>query len=177
MSDQVSSSTLSVFPGDPLLNRFFLTPEQKANKAHGKLIVQAMYSQQTSNDSNLNYFKARNARWITNLLWAKGSQDVREFLGYMNVTDANKAYLNIDTTPTRLAAQFVSTLVESMAKNKVYPCVKAVDDGSLNEKEMRMYEALYRMHQVATINDLQQKSGVQLEPTNAFVPDDELAAK
>lgn len=170
-------TTLPVFPGDPILNRLFLTPEQKADKEQGKAIIKAIYSVQTSNDSNLNYFKARNARWITNLLWAKGSQDIREFLGYMNVSDANKAYVNIDTTQTRIAPQFVSTLVESMAKVKVYPCVKAIDDGSLNEKEQRLYEALYRMHQVNTINDLQQKSGVQLEPTNAFVPDDEMAAK
>lgn len=170
-------SAFPVFPGDPILNRFFLTPEQKASKEQGKLIVKAIYSQQTSNDSNLNYFKARNARWITNLLWAKGSQDIREFLGYMNVADANKAYVNIDMTQTRIASQFVSTLVESMAKTRIYPCVKAIDDGSLNEKELRLYEALYRMHNVQTINDLQQKAGMQLEPTNAYVPDDELAAK
>jgi hypothetical protein len=175
MADQPSLQP--VFPGDVLLNRFFLTPEQKAQKEQGRLIMRAVYATQTSNDSNLNYFKARNARWITNLLWAKGSQDIREFLGYMNVSDANKAWVNIDTTQTRIATQFVSTLVESMAKTKVYPCVKAVDDGSLNEKEQRLYEALFRMHQVQTINDLQQKAGVQLEPANAYVPDDELAAK
>lgn len=162
---------------NPLLERFFLTPEQKASKEKGKSILKAIYQQQTNNDTNLNYFKLRNARWVMLILWAKGSQNIKEFLDYMNVSDANKAYVNIDTTPTRLAAQFVGTLVESMAKNKTYPCVKAVDDGSLSEKEERMFEALFRMREVDTIGDVQQQAGVQIEPSNVYVPDDEMSAK
>lgn len=162
---------------DPILNRLFLSPEEKANKAKGKEIIKAFYSQQTSNATNLNYFKARNARWIEILLWAKGSQNIQEFLDYMSISDGNKAWVNIDTTQTRIAAQFLATLVESMAKNKTYPCVKAIDDGSVSEKEDRLLDALFKMRNVDTINDVQQKAGVQLEPTNAYVPDDEMSAR
>lgn len=162
---------------DPLINRFFLSPSEKQNIDKGKLIVKAFYSQQTSNDSSLSFFKLRNQRWIELLLWCKGSQKVQEFLDYMNVTDANKAWVNIDMTPTRLAAQFMGTLVESMAKNRTYPCVTAIDDGSVQEKQKRMFDALYRMHDVGTINQLQQSSGMMIEPPNAYVPDDEMAAK
>lgn len=162
---------------DPLLNRFFLSPSEKQNKEKGKQIVKAFYNQQTSNDTNLNYFKKRNARWIELLLWVKGSQPIQEFLNYMNVSDANKAWVNIDTTQARIAAQFVGTLVESMAKNRLYPCVNAIDDGSLNEKEQRLFDALYRMHDVENIDQMQQASGLTLEAPNAYVPDDELAAK
>jgi len=169
----VSSSNFS----DPLIGRFFLTPEEKADKEKGKAIIKAIYATQTSNDASLNYFKGRNTRWIMLLLWAKGSQNIQEFLDYINVSDANKAWVNIDMTQSRIAAQFVSTLVESMSKTKTYPSVNAVDDGSINEKEQRLFEALFRMHEVETIKDIQQQTGVQLEPTNAYVPNDELSAR
>lgn len=172
----VNNQSSGQFPtSDPITNRFFLTPEEKASKDKGKQIVKAFFSQQTSNDS-LNFFRGRNVRWIEVLLWAIGSQRMQEFLDYMNVSDANKAWVNIDMTQQRLAPQFVSTLIEIMGKNKVYPCVNAIDDGSMSEKEQRLYEALFRMHEVATINDMQQQTGLQLEPTGAYVPDDEMSA-
>lgn len=175
MADVIQSSE---FGFNPLLQRFFLTPEEKASKERGKAIIKAVYQQQANADAtNPAFFRGRNARWINLLLWAKGSQPVKEFLDYMNVSDANKAWVNIDTTQTRIAAQFIGTLVESMAKNKTYPCVNAIDDGSLNEKEQRFYEALFRMHEAETIDKLQQQVGVQLEPVGAYVPDDEMSAK
>lgn len=165
------------FNYDPVLQRLFLTPEEKASKDKGKAILKAIYTMQTSSSDNLNFFRARSARWQVLSLWAKGSQNIQEFLDYMNVSDANKSWVNIDTTQTRIAAQFVGTLIESMAKNKTYPCVNAVDDGSVSEKEQRMRDALHRMQEVETIQDVQQQSGIQMEPTNAYVPDDELSAK
>lgn len=143
----------------------------------GKKIVVAFHKEQTSNDSSLNFFKLRNARWIEVLLWCKGSQKMSEFLDFMNVSDSNKSYVNIDLTPSRVASQFVGTLVESMSKNRTYPCVTAIDDGSLTEKEQRMYDALFRMHEAQTVNQLQQAAGISLEPPGAFVPDDEISAK
>lgn len=162
---------------DPLLNRFFLSPQERMDKEMGKKIVTAFHKEQTSNDSSLNFFKLRNARWIELLLWCKGSQKMSEFLDFMNVSDANKSYVNIDMTPSRIAAQFVGTLVTSMSKNRTYPCVSAIDDGSLTEKEQRLYGALFRMHEAQTVNQLQQAAGISLEPPGAFVPDDKISAK
>jgi hypothetical protein len=162
---------------DPLLQRFFLSPEERKNKEKGKAIVKAFYQVQSSNGNSTNYFKLRNARWAELLLWAKGSQKMSEFLDFMNVSDSNKAYVNIDTTQSRIAAQFMGTLIESMAKNKTYPCVNAIDDGSLNEKEERLYDSLFRMHDVENISKIQEATGLMVEPPNAFVPDDEMSAK
>lgn len=173
----MDTSTSNPQFSDPLLNRFFLSPQEKADKENGKKITKAFYSQQTSNDSSLNFFKLRNARWIELLLWCKGSQKMSEFLDFMNVSDANKSYVNIDMTPSRIAAQFIGTLVESMSKNRTYPCVTAIDDGSLTDKEQRMYDALFRMHEAQTVNQLQQAAGIALEPPGAFVPDDAISAK
>jgi hypothetical protein len=159
------------------MEKVFLSPEDRANKEKGKAIVKAFYSQQTSNATNLNFFLGRSQRMQQLLLWSKGSQPMEQFLDFMSVSDANKAHVPMDMTQQRIAAQFVGTLVESMAKNKLYPCVNAIDDGSLSEKEDRMLEALFRMRDIETIQDLQQQAGVQLEPTGAYVPDDELMAR
>jgi len=162
---------------DPLLQRFFDSPIDRQNKEKGKTILKAFYTQQTSNGTSLNYYQARKVRQEELLLWAKGSQNMREFLDYMNVSDADKAWVNIDTTPQRLGTAILGTVIEAMAKNKSYPCVTAIDDGSMDEKSNRMFEALFRMHEVETIKEVQQQAGIQLEPTNAYVPNDELSAK
>lgn len=162
---------------DALINRFFLSPQEKLKKDNGKKIMQQFYRQQTSSNDSLNYFRGRNARWISLLMWAKGSQNQQEFLDYTNVVDGNKAWVNIDMTQQRIAPKFIGTLVESMAKTKTYSSVDAIDDYSMTEKQERMFEAIFRMNEIETIAQLQQESGVQLEPTNAYVPDDELAAR
>jgi hypothetical protein len=177
MPEMYQSNQSQSFPSDPLLNRFFLTQSEKRDKERGKKIVKEFYQKQTNNDASLNFFRLRNLRWIELLLWCKGSQAMVEFLDYLNVESANKAYVNIDYTQSRIAAQFMGTLIESMSKNKTYPCVTAIDDGSVSEKEDRLFEALFRMHDVEVINDIQQKSGVMVEPPNAFVPDDEMSAR
>lgn len=178
MPEVYQSNQNQPFFSDPILNRFFLSPAEKKQKERGKQIVKEFYNLQTNgNSSSLNYFRQRNLRWTELLLWAKGSQQMREFLDYMNVSDANKSYVQIDYTQTRIAAQFMGTLVESMSKNKTYPCVTAIDDGSVKEKEDRMFDALFRMHDVEVINDIQQKAGIMVEPPNAYVPDDEMSAR
>src|SRR5690606_28910822 len=113
---------------NPLLQRLFLSPEEKKNKQRGKEIIKAFYTLQNSNSQSLNYYAGRKVRQEMLLLWAKGMQDQKEFLDYMSVSDANKSWVNLDLTPQRIAAWFVGVLVESMAKNKSYPCVEAVDN-------------------------------------------------
>lgn len=162
---------------NPLLQRFFDSPKERENIENGKRIVRAFYQQQVSNQSNLNYFFGRKQRWQEILLWAKGSQNIKEFLNYISVSDENKSYVNIDPTQQRIAAKFVGTLVESMAKNKTFPQVKAIDDGSMTEKQERLFDALYRMYDKDLVNELSQEAGVNFEPPNAYVPDDEISAK
>ena len=162
---------------NPLLQRLFLSPEEKKSKEKGKEIVRAFYRQQNSNATDINYYAGRKVRQEMLLLWAKGAQNQQEFLDYMNVSDGNKAWINMDMTPQRIAAWFVGVLVESMAKNKTYPCVEAVDDGSMSEKEDRLFEALFRMHEAEVVNKMQTDAGFQLEPPGAYVPDDEISAK
>lgn len=176
MAESTSSSQMPPFT-DILKQISFESPDEIAKKETGKKISEKIYTDQTGQTNNLNFFAARAIRWAEVEKWVLGKQDMTQFLPYMNVTDGNKAYVNIDMTPVMVLPQFVGTLVESMAKNEEYACVSAIDEDSEDEKEQRQLDALFRMREVATINDLQQKAGIQLEPTNAYVPDNELSAQ
>lgn len=162
---------------DALLQVQFSDPAKVKEKKTGWDLAKAIYQAQTAAADNMNFFRARSIRFNNLQRWAKGSQDTRENLDYMNVSDGNKAYIQMDMTPQRLAPKFVGVLEEDMSKTEEYPCVKAVDIDSLKEKDQKLKDALFRMHEAETVNDLQQKSGIQLEPPNAYVPDDELSAK
>ena len=176
MAENTSSSSMPPF-NDVLKQLAFDTPDEIAKKETGLKISEKIYLDQTGQTNNLNFFAARALRWAEIEKWVLGKQDMTQFLPYMNVSDANKAYVNIDMTPIMVLPQFVGTLVESMAKNEEYPCVDAIDDDSLSEKEQRKIDALFRMKEVDTIDDLQQQAGIQLEPTDAYVPDNELSAQ
>jgi hypothetical protein len=159
-----------------LLQVQFLSPEEKKDIEVGKKIAHKIYSRQTSDASSLNYFAARAAKWTELNKWAKGTQDMTQFLPYFNIINQEKSHTLMDMTPLMTGVQFVGTLQESMAKNDEYPSVSAVDDGSMGEKEQRRLEAMFRMKHVQQINQLQQASGLQFEPDGVFVPDDELSA-
>lgn len=176
MAENTSSSSMPPF-NDVLKQLAFDTPDEIAKKETGLKISEKIYLDQTGQTNNLNLFAARALRWAEIEKWVLRKQDMTQFLPYMNVSDANKAYVNIDMTPIMVLPQFVGTLVESMAKNEEYPCVDAIDDDSLSEKEQRKIDALYRMKEVDTIADVQEQAGIQLEPTDAYVPDNELSAQ
>jgi hypothetical protein len=162
---------------DILLSVNFDTQDEVLKKETGLKIAKKIYGAQITSDTDLNFFAARAKRWNNLVKWATGTQDTKEFLSYLNVVDATKAYLNIDMSPVMLGAQFVGTLVESMAKNEEYPCVTAVDDGSMTEKETRQMEALFRMHNAEDIVKAEEAAGFMLEQPNAYVPENELAAE
>jgi hypothetical protein len=176
MAETNSSSSMPPF-SDVLKQLAFDSPDEITKKETGKKIAEKIYSDQTGQTNNLNFFAARAIRWTEIEKWSLGKQDMQQFLPYMNVADGNKAYVQIDMTPIMIGAQFVNTLVESIAENEEYACVSAIDDDSMAEKEQRQLDALFRMHEVETINDIQQQAGIQVEPANVYVPDNELSAK
>jgi energy-coupling factor transporter ATP-binding protein EcfA2 len=161
---------------DILQSVSFETTQETLKKETGQKIAKRIYSAQ-SVEGDLNFFKARADRWNELARWAMGKQSNKEFLSFLNVSDANKSYLNIDMSPIMVGSQFVITLVESMTKNEEYPCVTAVDDGSMTEKEQRKLDALFRMNNAQQINQMEEAAGMMFEPPNAYVPENELAAE
>jgi len=164
---------------DVLKSIQFEDPQEVAKKETGLKIGREIYKLQIGNNGvdSLGFFTRRNIKFKELEDWSLGKQDMTQFLPFMNIVDANKSYAQIDMTPPAIGAQFVGTKVESIAKNVEYPCVTAIDDESLKEKDDRFWDAMHRMKEVETINDIQQQTGVQLEPSNVYVPNDEQSAK
>lgn len=161
--------------GDPLLAAQFTPPDKQKDPKFGRQLLARIYKEQ-SNNSTAVYFGGRQVRWAEIWAWAMGRQEMKEFVDFTSI-DGDKAYVNIDYTQTRLGPQFLETLVNSIAQTETYACVSAIDDGSLTAKEQEKFNALHRMHEAQTINMMQQKAGMSLEPPNAYVPDDELMAE
>lgn len=176
-SAQVTGSATNTPFNDILLGINFASTEEIKKKETGQKLAERIYGYETMNADNINFFRARAAKWTTLEQWAMGTQDMSQFIDYFNVSEGNKAYFKMDMTPVMIGPQFVGTLVESMSKNEEYPCVSAVDDDSLNEKKDRYEDALYRMHDQENIQALQEAGGVQLEDPDAYVPQDKLSAE
>ncbi len=160
--------------GDVLLQINFDDPKKKLDKNYGKKVLSEIFKQQSSTATE--FFRGRNIQWNENDSWAMGRQNMNEFIDYVS-TEGNKAYSPVDMTPNRIGPQFLNVLIDSMSQNDEYPSVTAIDDGSMTEKMQRKLDALHRMREVETINDVQQQAGIQVEPSNAYVPDDELSAE
>lgn len=161
--------------GDILLQANFDDPQKKKDKEYGKLLLSRIFKEQNSTSTSF-YFGGRNIKWMENDAWAMGTQSMNEFTDYVSM-EGNKAYAPVDMTQNMVGPQFLGVLIDSMSQNDEYPCVTAIDSGSLNDKDQQKYEALFRMHEVETINEIQQQAGIQLENTNAYVPDDEYSGE
>lgn len=161
--------------GNPLLQISFDDPQKKQDKNYGKALLSQIFKEQSVTSSTY-FFGGRNINWEENERWATGNQDMNAFTDYVSM-EGNKAYSPVDMTRNAIGPQFMGVLIDSMSQNDEYPCVTAVDDGSLNRKDQQKYEALFRMHEVETIDEAQKQAGIQLEPTGAYVPDDQFAAE
>lgn len=161
--------------GDALLQVNFDDPKKKQDKEYGRQLLERIFREQNNQSSSF-YFGGRNIRWMENWQWSMGRQNMNEFTDYVS-TQGNKAYAPVDMTQNRLGPQFMGVLIDSMSQVDEYPCVKAIDDGSMSKKDQAKADALFRMNEIETISDLQQQAGIQLEPTNAYVPDDALSAE
>lgn len=171
--NQKSGDSYPLF-GDALLSINFTDPEKKKDKDYGRKVISEIYRQQ--NGAGPEFFRGRNIQWGENDSWASGRVNMNEFTDFVS-TEGNKAYTPVDLTPPGLGPQFMGTLVDSMSNTEEYPCVTAVDDGSISDKEQRKLEALFRMQHVQDIQDMQNTSGIQLESPTSYVPDDPLSAE
>lgn len=173
----MADNTPTTYPfSDPLMAVNFASPDQKKDKEFGRKLLERIYREQNNNNSTM-FYLGRTARWKENWNWAMGRQPMQEFLDYTSVSDATKSLTNVDLTQDRTGPQFVETLVSSMAQNEEYPCVTAIDDGSVKEKNDEKEEALFRMYNTEMIAQAQEATGMVLEPPDAYVPDDELSAE
>lgn len=172
--DKTSQSNSLPEFGNPLLQASFDDPKKKQDPKYGQKILSTIFKNQQTNTTF--FWGGRSVRWLENWAWAMGRQNMNEFTDFTNI-DGNKSFVNIDMTQNRTGPQFVETLVNSMSQNQEYACVEAIDDGSKKKKDQRKKDALFRMHDLDTVTAAQQQAGINMEPPDAYVPDDELSAE
>ena len=77
MSDSTQQKNLPTT--NILVNRFFMSLNEKANKENGKKMLQQFYEQQTASNDSLNFSEAEMHTGLLLLLWAKVDQVMNEF--------------------------------------------------------------------------------------------------
>lgn len=145
------------------------TPAQKSDKQYGKIIAEKML--ETVKSGQNSYFSLRNERISRNRQFARGTQDMGEFLDLIGI-DGKESYVNLHMKPPPIAPKFVQILVQRFMERQERPTVTAVDDISKKAKQRRKDEAEFRMHMGQDIAELEGAAGIPLEDTTAFTPED-----
>jgi len=158
---------------NPIVNQefydFHRTPTQKkSNPDYGKSIGKRIYQQYKSTANN--YYIDRNNRFEINRKFARGFQDMKEFLSFMKI-DAKQAFVNLDMKPPAIAPKFMEVLISRFEERDERPTVRGIDKISKDTKQLRKDEAEFRMNMGQVIGQLEQESGVQLEDPNAYTPE------
>jgi len=145
-------------------------PNKKLEKTYGVTISKALQANVlASRDS---YFQKRFESWKSSRAIAKGEQDMNEFKDYMRI-QGNQAFINLDWTSPKIAPKFIEVMLGGFMSLRERPTVTAIDDISLDRKEREKLDAKYRMKEKDAIAQFEQMGGVQLEDSNAFIPEDE----
>lgn len=168
----------STYPAfsDILLQRNFEDPLELRKKEVGRKLAERIFRYEGVSD--LNRYGGRYARWIENEQWASGKPPMKDFVDFTDIGgEGKKAWVNIDYKEQMKGSELAETLITYLSSNDEYPCVTAIDDSSVKQKQSAKANALYRMKQVALIADIQEKSGVQLESASAYVPNSEIEAE
>lgn len=150
------------------LKNFALTNDVKGKKSEkfGEKIVL-----QVENIINSSYFTERNARFTANRAMAAGRMDMNKFKDFFNI-DGKQNYVNISWKAIMIVNTIVSRLVGRWMTKKEKASVTAVDPISTKYKKEQIDEAEYYLYNKDVLEQLQQQSGVQMIPDNAYVPDD-----
>lgn len=160
---------------DILLSRSFDDPAKIKQYSYGQELLSRIYKQQSVQD-NLSYYGGRIARWRENRLWAKGRQNMKEFVDFTGI-GGNSAYVNIDYKEQMKGNELYETLITFLSSNDEYPCVSAIDDNSVEEKTKAKQDALLRMMYQQQNAEMQGVTGLQLQDPNAYIPQNELEAE
>ena len=154
---------------DSLLNLHTEKTSKKRTKAYGLKVMQGIFnSAETSADS---FFGKRYRQWRANREFSTGTNSMREFMDILRV-EGNQTYINLNWDTIKIAPKFVEILLGQFMARREKPNVKATDDLSSNIKEMEKQEAMFRMKNKETIQELEEQMGHQIE-SQKFMPEDE----
>lgn len=154
---------------DSLLNLHTDKPSKKRNKDYGIRVMKGIFaSAETSSDG---FYGKRYRQWKANRDFSMGTNSMKEFMDILRV-EGNQTYINLDWNTIKIAPKFVEILLGQYMSRREKAHVKATDNLSTDIKEMEKQEALFRMQNKETIQELEQQIGHQIE-SQKFTPEDE----
>lgn len=145
-------------------------PSKKLDKSYGLQISKSLHDSVKS--ARDNFFQQRYEAWRAWRDFAKGTQNMQEFMDFLRI-QGNQAYVNLDWRPPKIAPKFIEVMMGGFMAYHERASVKAIDDISLDRKEQEKLDAKYRMENKAQIAEFEAMAGVQLEDKSAFTPEDE----
>ena len=140
----------------------------KNTKEYGLAVAKAINGTFIEGDSS--YYSKRNAAIADNRMFANGDQPLKPYLDLMMI-DGDQSFININFKARFVAPKFRDIMVNSiMDRNERIECKGLSLD--LNQKKAdKKADAKFRMENKDFIQDVQQQSGIQFEPDDAFTPE------
>jgi hypothetical protein len=172
MSNDVASPT-SVPDGVDALKKFQLTTEgikDKSSRAYGLAI--SKYIAATTSFNSAGYYFNRNARFIKNRNYANGQLDIKAMFQDRFKFNSKQNYIALNWQALQIVNRIISGLVGRWMTRNEKVQVKAIDNLSQTQKQDQYNEIEYILENRRRIEELQEKSGVQLIPENDFLPAD-----
>ena len=120
---------------------------------------------------NSGYFTERNYRFSLNRDLAEGRMDMDKFKDFFNI-DGKTNYTNISFKSIMIVNTIISRLVGRWITMNEKAIVRAVDPISTKEKKDVISETEFLYYNREILEQLQAKSGVQMIPQDANIPDD-----
>ena len=154
---------------DELLQMHMDKPSQKRKKDYGLKIAKGIFSSADRNSDG--FYGKRYRQWRANREFSYGTNSTKEFMDLMRI-EGNQSYINIDWTSIKIAPKFVEILLGQFMSRREEPSVKAIDDNSLDAKEIEKQEAKFRMDNKAEIEDFEALVGDKIE-SQKFIPEDD----
>ena len=140
----------------------------KKDYLYGKNVAQNIYSTIYGNQT---YFWLRNNRFRKNRQIANGKIDMSVFMDRLEM-NAKANFVNINWKSIIIGNTIVARLVGSWMSRKEKITVNANDSASAMLKQRQADEAEFLYRNKETLAQLQQESGVEIIPKDAFVAED-----
>lgn len=158
--------------GSAGLKQFLLSNDkvQKGSMAAGKSM--SLYVEGTINGTTGYYF-LRNSRVRLNRQWASGTVNIQMMFQDLLQMNGKYNYINLKWHAISMVNTIVSKLVGRWMTLNERIVVTATDTLSQRNKQEQYEAAEFIMNHRAMMEDLQQKSGVQMISPDQFVPEDQ----
>ena len=152
------------------LKKFQITTDVPSKKdyTYGKNVAQSIYSTIYGNQT---YFWLRNNRFRKNRQIANGKIDMSVFMDRLEM-NSKANFVNINWKSIIIGNTIVARLVGSWMSRKEKIKVTANDTASAMLKQRQADEAEFLYRNKETLAQLQQESGVEIIPKDAFVAED-----